>query len=145
MLRSTAWDLDGTDAERRRLDALLVTEEARGEVRLCFSVADTGVGIAEEKLGQLFQSFQQADSSTARKFGGTGLGLAISKKLVEMMGGRLTVESRPGAVPVRDGHEDVRVLVAEDNRSTRKSSAVSWRTSAIKPTWSPTAAALWRP
>jgi two-component system sensor histidine kinase/response regulator len=60
-------------------------------------VRDTGIGIAPDALGQLFEPFTQADSSTTRHFGGTGLGLAISLRLVEMMGGELTAESQPGA------------------------------------------------
>ncbi len=59
-------------------------------------VADTGIGIANEKLQKIFESFTQADTSTTRKYGGTGLGLTISKSLAEMMGGHLTVESTPG-------------------------------------------------
>ncbi|MCL2768199.1 MAG: transporter substrate-binding domain-containing protein, partial [Synergistaceae bacterium] len=59
-------------------------------------VADTGIGISAEQQTRLFQSFQQADSSTSRKFGGTGLGLTISKGIVEMMGGRIWVESELG-------------------------------------------------
>ena len=63
---------------------------------LMFSVRDTGIGIAPEAMSRLFQSFSQVDASTTRKYGGTGLGLAISKRLAEMMGGRMWVESKPG-------------------------------------------------
>ena len=61
-----------------------------------FSVKDTGIGIPEDKMSRLFQSFTQIDSSTTRRYGGTGLGLAITKKLVEMMGGKIWAESQLG-------------------------------------------------
>ena len=78
--------------------ALRVTPDANSSVpaALRFTVSDTGIGIPREKLGQVFERFTQADSSTTRRYGGSGLGLTISKRLVELMGGRIWVESDVG-------------------------------------------------
>jgi len=74
-----------------------VASETLDRVTLHFAVSDTGIGLAEEARSRLFEPFQQADSSTTRKYGGTGLGLAISKQLVELLGGHIDVTSTPGA------------------------------------------------
>jgi len=74
------------DSEPQDLDTHLIR----------FSVQDSGIGIAPEHLPRLFQSFSQVDASTTRKYGGTGLGLAISKRLAELMGGTVSVQSEPG-------------------------------------------------
>src|ERR1700736_4609172 len=78
--------------------SLRVTPDADCSVptALRFTISDTGIGIPGEKLGQVFEPFTQADSSTTRRFGGSGLGLTISKRLVELMGGRIWVESEVG-------------------------------------------------
>ena len=110
------------------------------EFELRISVRDTGIGIPAEKIDRLFQSFSQVDSSTTRHYGGTGLGLAISKRLVELMGGELQVESVEGkgstfkfAIRVTQGTTEPRfrrapaldvlrgrqILVVDDNATNR--------------------------
>ncbi len=112
-----------------------------GSVTLCFSVRDTGIGIDSDKLAAIFEAFEQADNSVARKYGGTGLGLAITRRLVTMMNGRVWAESESGkgsafhftatfaladdpsasqipsqAEPARAGPtRQLRLLLAEDN------------------------------
>jgi len=131
---------------------LRVTVEhlAPRRVTLHFAVSDTGIGIPPEKQEQIFQAFTQADSSTTRRYGGTGLGLAIAQRLVELMDGRMWVESavgkgstfhftadfdtphQPGASGTarRKALEGLRVLVVDDNATNRRildEMLASWR------------------
>jgi CheY-like chemotaxis protein/HPt (histidine-containing phosphotransfer) domain-containing protein len=84
-----------TDRGRVGLDVRVMQADAQ-DIVVRFDVSDTGIGIPGDRVGQLFQSFSQLDASSSRRFGGTGLGLAISKRLIEAMGGSVTVETRVG-------------------------------------------------
>jgi PAS domain S-box-containing protein len=125
--------------ERGEIDiAISIKEETDKDVLLYCAVRDTGIGLSEEQMGRLFQSFSQADASTTRKFGGTGLGLVIAKKLAELMGGEVGVESAPGkgstfwftarlgkglgqqrTLALAGDLQDKRVLVVDDNENAR--------------------------
>jgi two-component system sensor histidine kinase/response regulator len=76
--------------------AVRAGERAGNQITLAFEVTDTGIGIAQELIPQLFRTFTQGDASSTRKFGGAGLGLAICRKLAAHLGGEAGVESTPG-------------------------------------------------
>jgi two-component system sensor histidine kinase/response regulator len=126
--------------ERGEVVTIEALPQSTDPTRLQFAVRDTGIGMTEEQQARMFMAFTQADGSTSRKYGGTGLGLSISKQLVDLMGGEISVESRPGVgstfrfwlpfgldAGIGDRHftpppglENLRVLVVDDNETARE-------------------------
>jgi signal transduction histidine kinase/DNA-binding response OmpR family regulator len=142
--------------EQGEVEVCVVSRPAGEKHEIEIAVRDTGIGLSEEQISRLFQAFSQADASTTRKYGGTGLGLAISKHLVEMMGGRIWVDSAagigstfrftfiakqteapegvltPAAIPSIEG---LRVLILDDNETNRRIMAAyvrRWGMSAVE-------------
>jgi signal transduction histidine kinase/ActR/RegA family two-component response regulator len=127
--------------EKGLVTTAVKSEQTGEKLNLHFTVSDTGIGIDDDRMGKIFESFEQAYSDTSRKFGGTGLGLSISKKLVELHNGKIWVESEKGkgsqfhfiipytlaeikteVIPTEDFHDntaaaikDIRILLVEDN------------------------------
>ena len=155
-LRQVVLNLVGNAIKFTHRGEVVLDAEVAGqdddEVRIEFSVSDTGIGVPAEKREQIFAPFTQADTSTTRRFGGSGLGLAISAQLVEMMGGRLSVKSEvgrgstfsftarferlaapaplPGPRPVPADLSNLPVLVVDDNDTNRRilcEMLVNWR------------------
>jgi two-component system sensor histidine kinase/response regulator len=141
-LRQVLLNLVGNAIKFTERGEVLVRVESIGQSAgvpsLRFRIVDTGIGISEQACGRLFQPFMQADGSTTRRFGGTGLGLSISRRLVELMGGEITVASEPGSgstfsftahLPEVAGSEELtpmpeklgtlKVLIVDDNATNR--------------------------
>ncbi len=136
-LRQVLANLIGNAVKFTENGEVLIDVQPQDDWTLRFAVHDTGIGIAPEVRQRLFRAFEQADGSTTRRFGGTGLGLAISRSLVELMGGRIGVESTPGegstfwftlplvpaiglpAVPSPAHLAGKRALVVDDNATNR--------------------------
>jgi len=146
-LRQVLFNLIGNAIKFTEEGEVVVKVEAvdnsapEGQVNVRFSVSDTGIGIPPDKQETIFRAFEQEDTSTTRKYGGTGLGLTIASRLVALMGGTITVESRPGrgstfAFTTRFGRQqhppvpvaalrpvllhDLPVLVVDDNATNRR-------------------------
>ncbi|MDF4361820.1 ATP-binding protein, partial [Vibrio parahaemolyticus] len=139
-LRQILFNLAGNAVKFTNEGHVLIRTELNSEDKqLLIIVSDTGIGIAPDKQGRVFNSFEQADSSTTRRFGGTGLGLAIVKKLTELMGGSISLKSVEGVgtqfivtlpIPWNESEkpspqhspvqtrstQNLRILLAEDNR-----------------------------
>lgn len=137
------------------INVCLIKQNSDKSLIIGFEIKDTGIGIPPEKLSRLFKAFSQVDSSTTRKYGGTGLGLVISERIVELMGGKISVESTYGegttfsftieckiaAQPTRTientgllGLEDKKTLIIDDNETNLrilKTQLEHWRLSVV--------------
>jgi PAS domain S-box-containing protein len=155
-LRQVLTNLIGNAIKFTHTGEILVTtrllEQAAGTTVLAFEIRDTGIGMSPEVQQRLFTAFTQGDGSTTRRYGGTGLGLAICRKLVELMGGEITVDSRVGAGSVfrftvrfkpgqmsgasrveADLLHGLRVLVVDDNETNRRILDVRTRQWGLRP------------